>query len=136
MSTELRFSSSELRVRRPTEEDVTEIREIAKHHDFPLVEKFEAAALVENSRIHAFGVLRTFLEAILYCDGSKKEKTLSVDMLISQAIEDSIQLGHDSIVVFAQEPKFAKLLKDRYKFREMQGTPLILELGSVEKSDE
>lgn len=114
-------------LRRPKESDIPEIEEISKEYEFPLVDKFETAAVTESGNgITAFGVTRAILEAVLYCKGSKRDKVVALKKLIDIAQKDAKVLGYDQLYVFV-EPEFAVILK-KFGFREAIGVPLVLDL--------
>jgi hypothetical protein len=123
------MSKSSTRLRRPRISDIPVIQDIAEDYDFPLPDKFEAAAVVEcQGNVVAFGVLRTDAEAILYCKGTVREKSKSLIKLMAKAIEDAKALGHNDIYLFAWDEKFADILVKHFGFRRAKGIPLILDL--------
>lgn len=125
------MTDSSVNLRRPKESDITEIEDIAKQYSFPLVDKFETAAVTENEHgLTAFGVTRTILEAVLYCKGRPRDRVLALRKLMDRAIEDAKTLGFDQVYVFV-EPEFAIILK-KFGFRDAIGVPLVLDL---EKKD-
>jgi len=118
-----------MELRRPSVEDVPEIEDIAKKGDHTLPDGFECAAVVENNdQIIAFGVLRTNIEALLYCIGTERERVTALNALINTAKADAKRLGHVDILVFARDEQFAKLLIKHFNFRRAKGVPLILDL--------
>lgn len=120
-----------INLRRPKEEDVPQIQKIAEEKEFPLPEKFESAGVISRGdKVLAFGVLRSNIEAIIYCDGSRRDKVESLVALIEQAKEDSKALGFSEVYVFAEDEQFAKFLVNRFKFRLCKGVPLILDLDN------
>lgn len=122
------ISESSMKLRRPTINDIPAIEDIAKEQDFPLVQKFDSAAVIEKfDDIIAFAVLRRNVEAVLYCRGNTRQKVEALKMLIEKAKEDAKELGHNDIQVFAQEPKFADILLNHFNFRRMNGTSLMME---------
>ena len=123
-------TSQNLILRRPKIDDLPEIEDLAKgYENNPLPSKFEHAAVVEGDDIVAFGVVRSNLEAILYCTGTPKEKVEALKQLIRQARTDALCLGFNSLDVLAQDEAFAQVLIKHFGFRRAVGIPLILDLG-------
>lgn len=116
-------------LRRPKEDDVPEIEDIAKKYNHPLEEKFIHAAVVEkHDDVVAFGLIRSNIEAIFYGDGSNRDKVESLLLLIPRAILDARSVGADDIYVFARDKEFADILIKKFGFRKAQGIPLILDI--------
>lgn len=123
-------TSQNLILRRPNLEDLPEIEDLSrKYENNPLPDRYAHAAVIEkNDSIISFGVLRYILEALLYCDGSDREKIESLKFLIRQAKTDAIESNADSIYVFAQNEEFANILEKHFGFRKCSSIPMILEL--------
>lgn len=132
----------ELRVRRPNVDDIPEIEDIAKKKQWPLVQTWERAAVIEkkteadkeigtSGNLTAFGVLRGNCEAVLYLDKDipLKEKITSLDVLMRAAVSDAKELKQDEIYVFAEDEEFARILMKHFKFRRAKGVPLIMDLN-------
>lgn len=124
-----------IRTRRPTPEDVPEIKDLAKNYDFPLVDKFDQAAVVTKINpesctedIVAFAVIRRICEGILYVTGEKRESVLALNELIELAKSDAKFLNHEEIYIFAQDEEFARILEKHFNFRRAKGVPMILDL--------
>jgi hypothetical protein len=120
-----------MQIRRPTIDDIPEIEDIAKKYsNNPLPDKFISAAVIENNQdIKAFGVLRNHIEALLYCDGTDREKVESLRLLMHRAVMDAQACKTVSeLYVYAQDEKFAQILIKHYGFRKADGIPLILDL--------
>lgn len=117
-------------IRRPKVSDSDRIHEIAKNHDYPLVNTFETASVTtdDEDKLLCFGVLRSNIEAILYCDGNRLQKAESIKLLIEQGILDAKKLGYSDIYLFAQDNNFADFLKKHFGFRDALGVPLILDI--------
>jgi len=117
-------------VRRPRNEDIPEFRNIAESYpDNPLVDKFETAAVVESkNKVFGFGVTRTLLEAVLYTNASKIERTIALKELLNQASSDAVKMGFDQLYVFADE-QFAEILKSHFNFTPAKGICLVKNLG-------
>lgn len=123
----MKDSSQSLILRRPKVDDLPELEDLARNH--PLPNKFEHAAVIEkNDDVIALGVLRSNLEAILYCTGTTREKVESLKQLIRQAKTDAISLNFDTIDVLAEDEEFAQILIKHFGFRKAKGVPLILDL--------
>lgn len=119
----------ELILRRPTLNDLPEIQDIGVRSRHPLPDKFKEAAVIEkDGSIISFGVVRYIMEALLYCEGSDRDKVESLKQLIRQAKTDAISNSSDSIYVFAETEEFAKILEKHFSFRKCSGIPMILEL--------
>lgn len=115
-------------LRRPNEDDITAIEDIAKFYDTPLVEKFNTASVVEiNREVKAFVVTRSILEVVLYCRGTDRDKVLALRKLVDQTKADALALGYDQVYVFV-EPEFAKILKKSFGFTDTIGVSLKLDL--------
>lgn len=119
-----------LRLRRPNVDDIPAIEDIAdKYSNNPLPNNFADAAVIEkNNEIVSFGVTRYILEALLYADGSDRDKVESLKALIRQAKTDAITRDSDSIYVFAQDEQFARILERHFSFRRLISIPMILEI--------
>lgn len=85
-----------------------------------------AAVIESNKEVVAFGMMRLLTEAILVCEGSKKDKTLILFELICQMIKDAKRFEIPQIHVFIQDDKFADLLIKHFNFKEEQGRTLVL----------
>lgn len=118
-----------MNIRRPVSSDIGDIQDIAACYDSPLVSTFETAGVVTDNegKVKAFGVVRTLLEAVLYCDGSKQEKAIALKKLMQLAIDDAKRMEQDQLYVFADN-EFSKVLIKHFGFRRATEQPLILDL--------
>lgn len=119
-----------IHLRRPTVDDIPEIQDIASiNPSNPLPDKFVEAAVIEKDKeVISFGVVRYILEALLYTDGSDRDKVESLKQLIRQAKTDAISHNADSLYVFAQDEEFANILEKHFGFRKLTSIPMILEM--------
>lgn len=119
-----------IRLRRPKNEDVTEIQRLAKN--WPLVDKFKSAAVAEGPKgeIVAFGVTRNISEFIAYVNNESPpaDRAVAINDLIKLARIESQFDKVERIHVFAENEKFANFLIRHFGFYKAQGIPLILEL--------
>ena len=100
-------------IRRPFTNDISEFERIASSYpNNPLVTRFETAAVVDDNGIKGFGFTRAILEAVLYTDGSKRDKVISYNQLLEIAKKDAQKLGFDQLYAFV-DPLFAKILTKR-----------------------
>lgn len=120
----------QISIRRPVENDLSEIEDIAADYENnPLPTKFVTAAVVEKGDdVIAFATLRADLEAILYISASERDKVESLKLLIEQARKDAKSYGYEHIYVFADNPKFASVLSKHFGFKLIKSIPLILDL--------
>jgi len=118
-------------LRRPVETDLPRFREIADtYSENPLVDKFETAAVVElNDKIVGFGVTRTLLEAVLYCDGRPREKVVALKELMEAAKIDARSMKHSQIYAFIPDEDYAEILRTKFGFKDAKGICLVLDLG-------
>lgn len=116
-------------IRRPKEDDLPEIEDLARRYTSnPLPTSFVSASVVERfDDITAFGVLENHLEAILFCDGTNRDKVEALKLLINQAIIDARSVKHDALYVYAIDEDFAKIL-EKFGFRRINKVPMILDL--------
>lgn len=124
-------SMKELILRRPNQDDIPELEDIAnKYTSNPLPDTFVSAAVIEQyDDVIAFGVLRNHLEGLLYATGRDRDVVNSLKMLINQAILDARRCPNiDCIYIYAQDENFAKVLENKFRFRRATGIPMILDL--------
>lgn len=114
-------------LRKTTVEDVPVIEAIAQRYEFPLPEKFESSAVAVNGSVKAFGVLRNNIEAILVCDGTVREKSQALNLLMNEAIKQTQLAGNNELYVYAQDEQFAQVLEKHFNFRRCKYIPMILE---------
>lgn len=117
-------------IRRPMDSDIPEFERIAANYgNNPLVDRFETSAVVQSGPdIKGFGVTRTLIEAVLYCDGSVRDRAATLELLLGQAINDSRSRKFNQLYVFVEDnPKFETILTERYGFKKAKGTCLLLE---------
>lgn len=118
-------------LREPSLKDLPEIEAIADKLDYPLIDRFDKAAVVtdKEGKIISFGVLRTDIEVVLYSGGrTDRETVASIKGLLHAAKEEAKKLGHSEIYAFVFDEGFAAALVRRYNFRRARGIPLILDL--------
>lgn len=120
-----------MNLRRPKVDDIPFIEDIAKNYvNHPLPQKFVDAAVVEKEdAIVSFGVMRYIMEALLYADGTDRDKVESLKQLIRQAKTDAFNRNVDSFYVFAQSEEFASILEKHFGFRRLTSIPMIMELS-------
>jgi len=126
----LQAHPSNYTVRRPVMEDITKIEDISStYENNPLPVNFMTAAVVEKDKeVIAFGVNRSIVEAILYCKGNPKDKTVAFKTLLEQSKKDAKEAGAKRIFAFVDED-FAKILTSRkFNFKPAKGICLVLEL--------
>jgi hypothetical protein len=123
-------TSEKLILRRPTVDDLPEIEDLAKKYsNNPLPNKFVHAAVIEkDDNVISFGVIRYIMEALLYADGSDRDKVESLKQLIRKAKSDAISAKTDAIYTFAESEEFAAILEKHFGFRRLTSIPLIMEL--------
>lgn len=117
-------------VRRPRDSDIPEFDRILKtYENNPIVDQFETAAVVtKDDEVKGFGVTRALLEAVLYTDGSVKDKTIVLKELLNRAALDATNLGFNQLYVFVDSPQFAEILISHFNFTPAIGKCLILNL--------
>jgi len=118
------------KVRRLKKKDYPQCLEIAKKYENnELVDEYKTGAVVtENNKMLGFGVTRGILEAVLYCAGSKRERTIAFKKLLDQAISDARELGTNQLYVFV-DSDFGNILQDKFGFAPTKGVSLVLNLG-------
>lgn len=84
----------------------------------------------DTGEIVAYGVVKIFAEATLIMDRSKnkKMKALALIEAMKTAILYSRDAGVEMLYAISTNANFTKCLKNRYKFKEVPGTLLCLNL--------
>jgi hypothetical protein len=113
-------------VRALKQNDIERMKELITN-DNPLTD-FEAAVAVEkDSKLLAFGVNRKMLEAVLYCDGSKKDRAESLRILIKAGIDDAKRQGMKRLHAFVNE-EFYKVMNKSFGFEKTSNICVYLDL--------
>lgn len=106
--------------------DIDRVREL-ETPDNPLT-KFEAAVVVEkDGELLAFGVNRKMLEAVFYCDGSKKERAIALKILMQSAINDAKSQGMKRLHAFVDE-EFYLIMEKQFGFEKTKNICVYLDL--------
>lgn len=117
-------------LRRPRVEDLEKIRNLEKSYEFQIPSKFiHAAVAVDGEEILAFGLIRFLIEAVLVCDGRKRQKVESISQLLSQMTVDAKSLKIPQIHAFVRDEIFADILIKKFNFIEEKGKALVLNVG-------
>lgn len=118
------------------EADIVSIDEIYNRQpqiDVPSLKNMVINTVIENEntrRVLGYGAVKLFTEAILILDKSisKKEKAQAVVESMKTAIVYSRDAGIEHLFAVASDPSFARVLVNRYKFSEIPGVLLRLDL--------
>lgn len=118
------------------EDDVIPINNIFERQPelgVPSLNNMIINAVFEDEDTHeiiAYGVVKIFAEATLIMDRSKdkKMKALTLIEAMKTAILYSRDAGVEMLYAISTNEEFTKCLKNRYKFQEVPGTLLCLNL--------
>lgn len=92
-------------------------------------------AVMEDEDTHeiiAYGVVKVFAEATLIMDRSKDKRTKALALMeaMKTAILYSRDAGVEMLYAISTNESFTQCLKNRYKFKEVPGTLLCLNLDA------
>jgi hypothetical protein len=118
------------------ESDINPIDEIYKRQseiDVPSLKYMITNAVIENEetgQILGYGAVKLFTEAILILDKqvSKRDRAQALVEAMKNAIIFSRDAGVEHLFAVANDPSFARVLVNRYKFSEIPGVLLRLDL--------
>jgi hypothetical protein len=129
-----------LAIRPVRAEDLDKIDEVYKSgHDCQftlpdLANEITSAVIVKDRKVIAFGVVKSFAEAIAILDlrESKVDRLQSMEMLMLEAVRGCVESGIEQLHVFVQDESLAKLLEKHYEFKPVKGIALVKELSNGE----
>lgn len=88
------------------------------------------AVAEKHDRIIAFGMVKYFAEAVMIMDGEANimDKVRANDLLLAKAFEDSREAGLNQIHVCVALEDYARLLQNKYGFKQAKNIILVKEL--------
>jgi N-acetylglutamate synthase-like GNAT family acetyltransferase len=116
--------------------DIPKIDEIYNRQsniDVPSLNNMITNAVIENEntgKVLGYGAVKLFTEAILILDKqlSKRDRAQALVESMKNAIVFSRDAGIEHLFAVSNDPSFARVLENRYKFYKISGTLLRLDL--------